>query len=100
MDALSVTVGPYTMRGWVHGRGEPLVLIHGQGSWWYEWRFLLRRLGRHFRVYAMDQVGFGSSDAPVVEYTPEFLVGNLKEFLSALDLRGVRLAGGSNGCCI
>ncbi len=46
------------------GRGEPIVLIHGMPTSAFLWRNVAPRLAGHFRVYAVDLLGFGDSDKP------------------------------------
>ena len=50
--------------------GEPILLLHGQPSWSYLYRFMIPALVENgYRVIAMDHVGMGRSDKPVnLEY--------------------------------
>jgi len=41
-----------------------VVLIHGFGASSGHWRHNLPELGKHFSTYAIDLLGFGSSDKP------------------------------------
>ena len=53
-------VGYYT-----GGEGEPLMMIHGSGpgaSSLGNWSRVLDELSQHYRIYAMDLIGFGISD--------------------------------------
>ncbi len=45
----------------VHGRGEPLVLVHGLATTRAIWRRVLPRLGARRRVIALDVPGFGET---------------------------------------
>lgn len=46
--------------------GEPILLLHGQPSWSYLYRFMIPVLAENgYRVIAMDHVGMGRSDKPV-----------------------------------
>ncbi|MBD2253209.1 alpha/beta fold hydrolase [Nostoc parmelioides] len=46
------------------GTGRPLFLIHGMGSWSYNWRYSVAPLSKYFRVICVDAKGFGFSDKP------------------------------------
>ncbi|MBD2359636.1 alpha/beta hydrolase [Anabaena minutissima FACHB-250] len=46
------------------GTGRPIFLLHGMGSWSYNWRYSIAPLSKHFRVICFDAKGFGFSDKP------------------------------------
>lgn len=46
------------------GAGPPVVLLHGNPTWCYLWRKVIRRLLPHRRVIAPDLFGLGLSDKP------------------------------------
>ncbi|WP_427162243.1 alpha/beta fold hydrolase [Aliinostoc sp. HNIBRCY26] len=46
------------------GTGKPLFLLHGMGSWSYNWRYSVAALSKYFRVICFDAKGFGFSDKP------------------------------------
>lgn len=80
------------------GRGTPLVLVHGLGSSaGVEFYFNLEALAASHRVYAVDLPGFGKSDKPPIEYTIEFFVRVLRDFMVAHGLDRVALMGVSLG---
>lgn len=62
---------------------KPLVLIHsfGPGASSYEWRKNIDALAEQFRVYALDLLGFGLSDHPAIDYTPETFTDLIHDFL-------------------
>ena len=43
------------------GEGEPIVFVHGNPAWSFEFRHLIERLRSGFRCVAVDHVGFGLS---------------------------------------
>jgi len=45
------------------GVGKPLVLLHGLGSWSYNWRHIIEPLSQYFRVICFDAKGFGFSSS-------------------------------------
>jgi pimeloyl-ACP methyl ester carboxylesterase len=46
------------------GTGKPLILLHGMGSWSYNWRHSVAPLSKHFRVICFDAKGYGFSEKP------------------------------------
>ena len=46
------------------GKGKPLILVHGIGSWCYSWRHCIEPLSQHFRVICFDAKGYGFSEKP------------------------------------
>ncbi|MBD2138828.1 alpha/beta hydrolase [Anabaena sp. FACHB-1237] len=53
---------PTTIAYGEKGQGRPLILLHGLGSWSYNWRHLITPLSTHFRVICCDAKGFGFSE--------------------------------------
>ena len=49
----------------------PLLLIHGFGASIYHWRYNIPVLARDYHVYAIDLLGFGLSDKPIIDYSAE-----------------------------
>jgi pimeloyl-ACP methyl ester carboxylesterase len=62
---------------------KPLLLIHsfGPGASSYEWRKNIDALSQQFRVYSLDLLGFGLSDRPAIDYTPETFTDLLHDFI-------------------
>ncbi len=51
------------------GRGEPIVMVHGNPTWSFYYRKLIKALSGHYRSIAPDHIGCGLSDKPgVTEY--------------------------------
>jgi pimeloyl-ACP methyl ester carboxylesterase len=44
------------------GTGKPLFLLHGVGSWSYNWRHSISVLSKYFRVICFDSKGYGFSE--------------------------------------
>jgi pimeloyl-ACP methyl ester carboxylesterase len=66
------------------GTGKPLVLIHGFGASIGHWRKNIPVLAEAgYRVFAIDLLGFGGSDKPVLDYTLELWQQQLKDFWHA-----------------
>ena len=48
-----------------------ILLIHGFGASAYHWRYNIPILARDYHVYAIDLLGFGLSEKPIIEYNAE-----------------------------
>ncbi|MES1158200.1 MAG: alpha/beta fold hydrolase, partial [Haliangium ochraceum] len=70
-----------------HGRGEPIVFVHGTPTWSFEYRHLIRGLSETHRCLAPDHLGFGLSARPRdIAYTPEAHAVRLAEAVDLLRL--------------
>lgn len=74
------------------GRGEPLLLVHGNPTWSFYWRELVLGLRDSYRVIVPDHMGCGLSDKPR-RYPYHFVqhAENLSSLIRALDLRHATL---------
>lgn len=80
------------------GSGPTLVLVHGFGSQaMFDWGNVIMPLAKHHRVIAMDQIGFGQSDKPTIDYSIQTYVDFLGEFLRVMKVDRFALAGESLG---
>lgn len=85
------------------GEGEPIVLVHGGGpgaSGSTGWTNTIPALAKHFRVYALDLIGNGDTDKPLMEYSLQTLVEHVAGFIDALNLKTVRILGNSQGAYV
>lgn len=75
------------------GTGPPIVMVHGNPSWSFEFRHLIAGLRGTCRCIAMDHIGFGlSSRSPHREdHHPRAHARNLTALLESLDVRDVTL---------
>ncbi len=75
------------------GRGEPVVLLHGNPTWGYLYRKFIPPLARTNRVIVPDHMGFGRSDKPLdpSRYRLARHIANLESLLLKLDVRNVTL---------
>ena len=55
----------HTVRYWVAGQGEPLLLIHGFPTASWDWHYLWQPLAQRNLVIACDMLGFGESAKPL-----------------------------------
>jgi haloalkane dehalogenase len=73
------------------GRGDPLVMLHGNPTWSFFYRNLARGLRDRWRVVVPDHVGCGLSDKPsdaIYAYTLHRRVDDLEALLGHLSLSG------------
>lgn len=74
------------------GAGETLLMVHGNPTWSFAWRKLIRDLSRDHRVLAIDHIGCGFSDKPQdYPYTLAQHIANLQRFVEALGLQRITL---------
>lgn len=74
------------------GAGPTLLFVHGNPSWSFEYRRLVRHFSVNYRCIAVDHMGFGLSEHPTgVSYLPQYHAANLRRFIETLDLRDVTL---------
>ena len=108
MQVISTTKLP---DGWVHrearvndlrfhyveaGRGPLVVLLHGFPEFWYSWRHQIPALvDAGFRVIALDQRGYNTSDKPagVANYRIELLVDDVLGIINAAGERAAVVIG-------
>ncbi|HEY1643830.1 MAG TPA: alpha/beta hydrolase [Streptosporangiaceae bacterium] len=81
-----------------HGRGQPVLLIHGYPlngqSWERQERDLL---AAGYRVIRYDRRGFGQSSRPATGYDYDTLTADLNTLITQLDLTNMVLGGFSMG---
>jgi non-heme chloroperoxidase len=81
-----------------HGRGQPIVLIHGYPLNGNSWERQERDLLAHGnRVISYDRRGFGRSSQPTVGYDYDTFAADLHALIEHLDLSSIVLVGFSMG---
>lgn len=94
----TIAVFGQEIRYWDIGSGPVLVLLHGLGaSKELDWNRVALPLSRKYRVIAPDQIGFGHSAKPLLDYRIQTYVDFLGEFLRDLKIEKASLAGESLG---
>jgi pimeloyl-ACP methyl ester carboxylesterase len=94
----TIAVFGQTIHYWDVGSGPVLVLVHGLGSSKDgDWGKVVAPLSQKYRVIAPDQVGFGRSDKPLLDYKIQTYVDFLNEFLRELKVEKASLMGESLG---
>ena len=85
------------------GTGPVLLFVHGNPTWSFAWRNLIKALAPHYRCVAIDHIGCGLSDKPqVYDYRLAQHIENLQSLISQLELTDISLIahdwGGAIGC--
>jgi haloalkane dehalogenase len=100
----SPTLYPFTSRYLHHrgaqvhyvdeGHGRPVLFLHGNPTWSFLYRNIIRCLSDRFRCVALDYPGFGLSDRPTdYGYTPAEHVEVVVALAQHLDLRDLIIFG-------
>jgi pimeloyl-ACP methyl ester carboxylesterase len=79
------------------GTGPTVILLHGLGGSTQAWQFNIGALAEKYHVVAPDQIGFGKSDKPLVNYRIRTYVDFLDQFCKQLKIDRATLVGNSMG---
>lgn len=73
------------------GQGRVLLMVHGNPTWSFAWRKLVKDLSRDHRVIAIDHLGCGFSEEPQDKnlYTLDGHIERLSALVRLLDLQNV-----------
>jgi haloalkane dehalogenase len=76
------------------GSGPILLMLHGNPTWSFLWREVIRLLRDDFRCIALDYPGFGlSTSKPGYRFLPEEHADVVARFVDALGLKDATLVG-------
>ncbi len=93
----TIAVFGQSIHYWDVGSGPVVVLLHGLGSRKEDWMPVLEPLSQKHRLLVPDQIGFGRSDKPLLDYNIQTYVDFLSEFLRELKVEKASLVGESLG---
>lgn len=79
------------------GSGPTVILLHGLGGSTPVWQFNVAALAEKYHVVVPDQIGFGKSDKPLVNYRIRTYVDFLDQFCKQLGIERASLVGNSMG---
>ena len=79
------------------GKGPTVILLHGLGADTSIWAPTIGPLSKKHRVIVLDQIGFGKSDKPLINYRVGTLVDFLDGFYKKLKIERATLVGNSLG---
>jgi haloalkane dehalogenase len=74
------------------GKGDPVVMVHGNPGWSFEFRNLIKVMSITNRCIVPDHIGFGFSDKPLNwDYLPSLHAANFEMFMDSLKLTNITL---------
>lgn len=79
------------------GSGPDVILLHGLGGDMSNWAFTTSAVARSYHVFVPDQIGFGASDKPQIDYRVGTLVDFLYGFMKKLNIAHAAIVGNSLG---
>src|SRR5579862_1143053 len=79
------------------GAGPSVVFLHGMVGTSTDWALTLGPVSRNCHVYAIDQIGFGRSAKPMIEYKISTFVDFLQEFMRVKGISKATVVGNSLG---
>jgi len=77
----------------IGGKGEPLVLLHGFPTTWYEWRHVMPMLAERYTVIVPDMRGLGDSSKPLTGYDARTVADDIYQLVGKLGFKRIFLVG-------
>ena len=75
------------------GTGDPVVLLHGWPTTWYEWRQVIPLLTENYTAIAIDTRGLGDSSRPKTGYDKRTLAEDIYGLVKKLGFNRINLVG-------
>ncbi|HET9720221.1 MAG TPA: alpha/beta fold hydrolase [Solirubrobacteraceae bacterium] len=98
LEISEVPVGKHRISTLTMGHGEPVLLIHGLGGTRASMFDTASALSEHYKVYAVDLPGFGSSSKPAIGgYNAGWFAAILIGLMDELQLSSAHVVGNSMG---
>lgn len=79
------------------GSGPNVILLHGLGGDTTNWMLTIPALAKNYHVWVPDQIGFGQSDKPLINYRVGTLVEFLNGFCKQVGIGKAAIVGNSLG---
>lgn len=80
-----------------HESGDPIILLHGYPDSWFSYSPILPLLSPKYRIYVLDQRGFGDSERPATGYEISDLANDVLAFMDAKGIKKATIVGHSMG---
>lgn len=91
-DSHWIEVGGHVMHYIDEGTGPVLLMVHGNPTWSFAWRHLIKELSRDYRVIAVDHIGCGFSAKPQEDvYSLDDHISRLVALIECLNLSDITL---------
>jgi len=98
MDEKFVTINRNKIRYLEDGKSDQnILLLHGLGGYAERWSNIIPFLAKKFHLYVPDMIGYGQSDKPTADYTPEYFVKFVFDFMEAVGIKNTVMMGTSLG---
>ena len=98
MDEKFVTINRNKIRYLEDGDSDRnLILLHGLGGYAERWSNTMPFLAKKFHLFVPDMIGYGQSDKPTADYTPEYFAKYIFDFMERLGIKETSLIGTSLG---
>lgn len=72
------------------GMGEPMLMLHGNPTWSFYFRALIKEFSKQFRIIAPDHIGCGLSDKPDADQYDYRLQSRVNDLESLLEHLGIK----------
>jgi len=77
------------------GQGEVILMVHGNPTWSYYYRNIVKSLSKNYRCVAIDHIGCGKSSKPQAaeeySYTLDQRIKDLEQLVTRLQLENITL---------
>lgn len=80
-----------------HGRGQPVILLHGWLESWDHWLGTMESLSRGHKAYALDFWGFGESEKQAESFTVQDYIEMVNQLMEYLGIMRAPVIGHSMG---
>lgn len=96
---MQIEINNITLNYTQSGKGEPVILLHGNGEDLHIFDQLVNKLNAHFTVYAIDSRNHGES-SKTEDFSYETMAEDIFQFIQNLQLKDVSVIGFSDGAII
>jgi pimeloyl-ACP methyl ester carboxylesterase len=79
------------------GKGPTVIFLHGMVGASKDWAYVLGPVSKRYHVIALDQIGFGHSAKPLIEYKIATFGDFLREFMRVRNIPKAVIVGNSLG---
>lgn len=98
MDEKFLTINRNKIRYLEDGKSNRnLILLHGLGGYAERWSNIIPILAKKFHLFVPDMIGYGHSDKPTADYTPEYFTKFVFDFMDSLGIKNTYMVGTSLG---
>jgi len=82
------------------GQGEPVLFLHGFPETLQTWRLILPDIAKKFQAIALDLKGFGYSDKPQGDYSPQGMADFVKDYMEVSKIDKAHVVATDTGLTI